>query len=287
MATPSADALLFSKMISAMSAIRLSFRLLFISICFIYGFTASAESDTAHHYRAKDGTRIYYEVHGTGFPVVLVHGFIVNAANWKKAVVYQALQQAGYQVILVDLRGNGLSDKPHETSAYENDAQAKDIMGIISELGISRYHVIGYSRGSIISARLLVLDKRVDKTILGGMGAEFTNPEWPRRIQFYHALMGDDVPELKSMVASVQKSGLDQLALALQQKEQPSTSKKTLGKVKKPVWVICGDQDKDNGLGSELAELIPGAVFREVPGNHNNTSGSPGFADAVLAFFKK
>ena len=50
------------------------------------------------------------------------------------------------------------------------------------------------------------------------MGAEFTNPEWPRRIMFYSALMGEDVPELKSMVEYVQKSGLDQLALAYQQK---------------------------------------------------------------------
>lgn len=248
---------------------------------------ANAQPDSSHFYKAPDGTSIYYEIHGNGYPVVLVHGFIVNSANWKKAPVYSELLKAGYRVILVDLRGNGLSGKPHIARAYENDAQAKDIMGIVSGLGIKQYDVIGYSRGSIISARLLVLDKRVNKTILGGMGAAFTNPEWPRRIMFYHALMGEDVPELKSMVEYVQKSGLDQTALAYQQKEQPSTSKEALSRVKKPVLVICGDHDKDNGLGTELSALIPGAQFKEVPGDHNHASGTPEFAAEALSFFKK
>ena len=193
----------------------------------------NAQSDTSHFYRAADGTNIYYEVKGNGYPVVLVHGFIVNSTNWKKSPLYLDLLKAGYQVVIMDLRGNGKSDKPHTAKAYENDAQAKDIMGIISELGIKKYDLIGYSRGSIIAARLLILDKRVHKTILGGMGAEFTNPEWPKRIQFYHALMGDNVPELKAMVQNIQKSGLDQLALAYQQKEQPYTPKEALHKVKK------------------------------------------------------
>ncbi len=257
---------------------------------FLFLFTNTeieAQTDSSHYYKATDGINIYYEVKGTGYPVVLVHGFIVTSSNWKKSPMYLDLLNAGYKVIIMDLRGNGKSDKPHLAAAYENDAQAKDIMGIVSELGIKKYDLIGYSRGSIIAARLLVLDKRVHKTILGGMGAEFTNPEWPRRIQFYHALMGDSVPELKAMVQNVQKSGLDQLALAYQQKEQPSTSKEALGKVKKHVLVISGDKDKDNGLGSELAALMPKAKFIEVPGVHNNAAATKEFSNAVLGFIKK
>lgn len=245
-----------------------------------------AQTDSSTNFLAKDGIKVHYEVKGAGFPVVLVHGFIVTGENWKKAALYQELISAGYQVITLDLRGNGKSDKPHDASYYENDAQAKDIMGIISSLGIKSYDVLGYSRGSIIAARLLVLDKRINKAVLGGMGAAFTNPEWPRRIQFYHALMGENVPELKGMVDYVQKSGLDQLALAYQQKEQPSTSAKSLSKIKKPVLVICGNEDKDNGMGVDLAKLIPGAIFKEVLGNHNNASATKAFSDTVIAFLK-
>jgi pimeloyl-ACP methyl ester carboxylesterase len=245
-----------------------------------------AQTDKGTDFIAKDGIKIHYEVKGTGFPVVLVHGFIVTGENWKKASLYQDLQDSGYQVITMDLRGNGKSDKPHEARFYEDDAQAKDIMGIITSLGIKSYHVLGYSRGSIITARLLVLDKRIDKAVLGGMGAAFTNPNWPRRIQFYQALIGEDVPELKSMVEYVQKSGLDQLALAYQQKEQPSTSVKSLSKIKKQVLIICGDQDRDNGLGVDLAKLIPKAKYLEVAGNHNNASNTKAFSDSVISFFK-
>jgi pimeloyl-ACP methyl ester carboxylesterase len=246
-----------------------------------------AQADSSRFYQAPDGTRIYYEVKGEGYPVVLVHGFIVNSSTWKKAPVYLELLKAGYQVIIMDLRGNGRSGKPHEAAAYENDAQAKDIIGIVSELGIKKYDVLGYSRGSIITARLLVLDKRVNKAILGGMGAEFTNPEWPRRIMFYHALMGDDVPELKTMVENVKRSGLDQLALAYQQKEQPSTSREVLRKVKKPVLVICGDHDGDNGSAIELKNLLPNAGYKEVPGDHNHAASSVEFAAEVLNFIRK
>lgn len=259
-----------------------------LSLVFLFFCVAShAQEDSARFYKTADGKKIYYEIHGRGFPVVLVHGFIVHGDNWKRTVLYTQLQQAGYQLIIPDLRGNGRSDKPHDAAAYENDAQARDIMGLVSELGIKQYHLAGYSRGSIIAARLLVLDKRVVKAILGGMGSEFTNPEWPRRILFYHALMGENVPELKSMVEYVQKAGLDQLALAYQQKEQPSTSREALAKIKRPVCVICGDKDKDNGLGIELAALIPGAVFKEVPGDHGHALATPEFAAVVLDFLRK
>ena len=151
-------------------------------------------------YKSFDGTKIYYESMGSGEPVLLVHGFIVNGQSWKKAALYKDLIDAGYRVIILDQRGNGRSDKPDNEQAYANDAEAKDIMGLMTALKVDAYNVVGYSRGSIITARLLVLDKRVKRAVMGGMGLDFTNPDWPRRIMFYHALRGDDVPELKSMV---------------------------------------------------------------------------------------
>ncbi|WP_315823126.1 alpha/beta hydrolase [Paraflavitalea speifideaquila] len=247
----------------------------------------SAQTDTAGFYTSFDGTKIFYEVKGSGQPVVLLHGFIVNSSTWKKAALYNDLQKAGYQVITLDLRGNGQSGKPHEAAAYANDAEAKDIMGLLTHLGIQQYQVVGYSRGSIITARLLVLDKRVQKAVLGGMGTDFTNPNWPRRIMFYRALSGDSIPELKGVVDYVQHSGLDQKALALLQKEQPSTPKEVLATVQQPVLVICGTEDSDNGAAADLARLFPHASFAPVPGNHNNAAASPQFSEAILAFLKR
>ncbi|HRI21896.1 MAG TPA: alpha/beta fold hydrolase [Panacibacter sp.] len=247
----------------------------------------NAQTDSVHYFTSFDKTKIYYEVKGNGYPVILVHGFIVNGESWKKTAVYEDLLHAGYKVITLDMRGNGKSDKPHTPEAYANDAEAKDIIGLTKMLGIKKYDVVGYSRGSIITARLLVLDKRVNKAVIGGMGSDFTNPEWPRRNMFYRALMGDTVKELEGMVQYVKESGLDQLALAYLQKEQPSTPKEMLAKVKQHVLVICGDNDTDNGSAKDLVKFFKIADYAQVPGDHGGALRTKEFSNAVIQFLTK
>jgi hypothetical protein len=89
------------------------------------------------------------------------------------------------------------------------------------------------------------------------------------------------------MVKYIQSSGLDQLALAYLQKEQPSTSKKELGAVKQPVLVVCGDKDSDNGSSDELVKLIPNARHANVPGDHGGAVRTAEFSSAVVSFLEK
>ena len=264
---------------------------LFISSLLVSSQNVSSQNqaliDTGSFFKSFDSTKIYYEVRGTGDAVVLVHGFIVNGQSWKRTVLYNDLIVQGYKVIILDQRGNGFSDKPHEPEAYENDAEAKDIMALMKLLGIKKYSAVGYSRGAIIVSRLLVLDKTIKKGVMGGMGAEFTNPEWPRRIMFYKALSGEPVPELETMVQNVKKQGLDQQALANLQKAQPSTSKEEIAKIKQPVLIICGDKDSDNGSAKELADLFKHPVYKITPGDHGGASRTKEFSTAVISFLKQ
>lgn len=250
-------------------------------------FTVLAQQDSAGYFSSFDKTRIYYEVKGTGTPVLLIHGFTGKGSDWKRRPLYDSLLANGFQVIIADLRGNGLSDKPHEPEAYADDAEAKDLMGLLKYLGIKKYEAVGYSRGSIILARLLVLDKDLTRAVIGGMGADFTNPLWPRRIGIYEALMYDSVKGYEDFRKRVVSTGLDRLALAYQQKEQPSASKEELAQVKQKVMIICGDQDTDNGKGEDLRQLIPKSEFVSVPGNHGSASGSTAFAIHALSFLKE
>ncbi len=256
-----------------------------VSIFFI-AKVSFAQTDSGY-FSSFYKTKIYYHVRGNGFPVLLVHGFIVNSNSWKHAAIYDSLVANGYKIILIDLRGNGKSDKPHADSAYSNDAEAKDIIGLMHYLNINNYDVVGYSRGSIITARLLVLDNHIRKAVMGGMGADFTNPNWQRRIDFYHALAADTVPALHTMVQSVQVQNLDQQALALMQKYQPSTSKEALSKIKIPVLIIHGDSDEANGSADELASFIPASQKAITPGDHNHAASTPEFAEAVLKFLRE
>ncbi|QEM11593.1 alpha/beta fold hydrolase [Mucilaginibacter rubeus] len=240
-----------------------------------------------NYYNSFDGAKIYYEVKGDGFPVILVHGFSGTGEGWKKGQLYNDLLTAGYKVIILDQRGNGRSDKPHTDAGYANDAEAKDIMGLATSLALKQYDIVGYSRGSIITSRVFVLDKRVQKAVMGGMGDAYTNPEWPRRIHAYKALMGDtSFHDVDGMIKYIRSNPFDELALAYQQKWQPSTSKQELAKVKIPVLLIDGTEDHDNGDEVALNKLIPGSKLVHVPGDHNSASRTAEFSKAVLDFLK-
>lgn len=260
--------------------------LAFLIVSTIHAQTATPPATDSGFYKSFDNTPIYYETSGAGKPVVLVHGFMGKGESWKKSQLYADLISLGYKVILLDLRGNGRSGKPHTDEGYNNDAEAKDIIGLLHYLHVKDYYAVGYSRGSIIVSRLLMLDKHVQRAVMGGMGTGFTDSAWPRRIMFYEALSGKDVPQLAAMVKNVQQSGLDQTALALQQKWQPFTTPKQLGTISKPVLLICGDKDEDNGAAPDLAAMIPGSKYVKVPGDHGGASRTKEFSNAVTTFLQ-
>jgi len=261
---------------------------LFVFLLIIGNFVSAQQVAVAgSYYSSFDGVKIYYEVKGDGFPVILVHGFSGTGEGWKKGQLYNDLLTAGYKVIILDQRGNGHSDKPHTDAGYANDAEAKDIIGLATSLGLKQYNIVGYSRGSIITSRVFVLDKRVKKAVMGGMGDAYTNPEWPRRIHAYKALMGDtSFHDVDGMIKYIRSNPFDELALAYQQKWQPSTSKQELAKVKIPVLLIDGTEDHDNGDEVALNKLIPGSKLFHVPGDHNSASRTAEFSKAVLDFLK-
>lgn len=261
--------------------------LIFTLLLSLTGFTraaAQAASSSETFFRSFDNTRIHYTVAGRGEPVILLHGFILNGDSWRKTPLYDSLHKAGYMVVTLDMRGNGLSDKPHDSAAYANDAEAKDIMALADYLKLGSYKAVGYSRGAIIVSRLLLMDGRVKCGVMGGMGAGFTDPEWPRRKLFYRALSGENIPELATMVKSVQAAGLDQQALALLQKEQPATTPAELGKIAQPVLVIGGDKDPDNDTGGALAAMMPVGFHATVTGDHGGTVRTANFASWVVDF---
>ncbi|AHG88117.1 alpha/beta hydrolase fold protein [Gemmatirosa kalamazoonensis] len=252
-----------------------------------------AQSDTTGGlYTAADGARIHYTAAGAGPAVVLLHGFLNDGTSWRRTPAYARLVDAGFRVVVVDLRGNGASDKPTAPEAWANDAETRDVVGVAQALGLGEYCVAGYSRGSIVAARLLELDPHVRCAVLGGMGADFTNPAWPRRVAAHRALAGLPLDSaalapVAGMVRAADQRGLDRRVLAMQQQAQPSSSRAALGRVRVPVLVISGDADQEDGSPEELARLFPRATLVTVPGDHGATMRSTAFADSVTAFLER
>jgi len=94
---------------------------------------------------------IYYEDHGTGDPVVLIHGWPLSGRSWEKQV--PALIKAGYRVITYDRRGFGDSSKPW--TGYEYDTLARDLDGLLTKLDLRNVTLVGFSMGGGEVARYL------------------------------------------------------------------------------------------------------------------------------------
>jgi non-heme chloroperoxidase len=88
--------------------------------------------------------RIYYEDHGSGPPVVLVHGYALNGHSWEKQET--ALLAAGHRVITYDRRGFGASSRP--SIGYDFDTLAADLHGLLSGLDLRAVVLAGFGMGS-------------------------------------------------------------------------------------------------------------------------------------------
>lgn len=95
---------------------------------------------------ANQTVKIHYQVLGQGAPVVLQHGLFGSLEDWHDYGYVAALQEA-YTVILIDARGHGESDKPHEPGLYTPQIMASDVVVVLDALGIDRSHFIGFSMG--------------------------------------------------------------------------------------------------------------------------------------------
>jgi non-heme chloroperoxidase len=94
---------------------------------------------------------LYYEDHGSGDPVVLIHGYPLNGASWEKQL--PALLAAGHRVITYDRRGFGKSSQP--ASGYNYDTFAQDLRKLVTQLKLRNVSLIGFSMGGGEVARYM------------------------------------------------------------------------------------------------------------------------------------
>src|SRR5690242_17181887 len=86
---------------------------------------------------------LYYEDHGSGDPVVLIHGYPLSGASWEKQV--PVLLEAGHRVITYDRRGFGKSSQP--TTGYDYDTFAADLKALLTRLKLKNFALAGFSMG--------------------------------------------------------------------------------------------------------------------------------------------
>jgi pimeloyl-ACP methyl ester carboxylesterase len=247
-------------------------------------------------FRTFDDTRIVFQRWGPSNgapPIVLHHGFVVDAnLNWVGPGIVDALVRTGRQVVALDARGHGRSEKPHDPDRYGETAMARDLMLLVDRLGVPRVDLVGYSMGAIVSLITATQDARVRRLVVGGVGAAVVelggvDTRVVPNEMLVGALLADD-PSQASPAATgfrmlADAIGGDRLALAAQARSvhcEPIP----LGRITAPTLVLAGDADPLAARPEVLAAAIPGASLVAVPGDHQLAVLSPLFSSAILGF---
>jgi len=128
----------------------------------------------------SNSVKIRYIVEGKGEPVVLIHGFTSNIeANWGKVI--KPLSES-YQVIALDCRGHGKSDKPTDPAKYGRE-MGEDVVRLLDHLHIQKAHLVGYSMGAYIAYGLLLIHPDRILTVTLGAGGGIPEPGTPDTVK--------------------------------------------------------------------------------------------------------
>jgi pimeloyl-ACP methyl ester carboxylesterase len=120
----------------------------------------------------SNGVKIRYVTEGKGEPVVLIHGWMGDSSMWGRDrsgnTKLNADGAKGFQLIALDCRGHGKSDKPHDPEKYGPE-MAADVVRLLDHLKIERAHLVGYSSGAFIAGKVAATHpKRVLSVVYAG-----------------------------------------------------------------------------------------------------------------------
>ncbi len=226
---------------------------------------------------------------GEGRPVILIHGYFSDAAtNWIKYGHAGLIAEAGFRVIMPDLRAHGQSEKPHDPASYPPDILADDQLSLIDHLGLTEFDLGGYSLGGRTVGRLLARGVAPGKAIISGMGLTGLTHTQGRGAFFAHVLdnLGKHERHSREWMAEAFLKSSDGDPLALRQILETfvNTSEEDLRGFTLPVGIVCGVDDQDNGSAEDLASALPAGRLIPIPGNHMSAVTKPELGIAIRDF---
>jgi pimeloyl-ACP methyl ester carboxylesterase len=228
-------------------------------------------------YAMNQGVRIHYQVEGTGPPLVLQHGYMMSIERWYRFGYVEALKPH-YQLILVDARGHGDSDKPYDRALYTWPISVLDIVAVLDALNLPQAIFWGFSMGGGIGFGLAkYAPERLRGLIIAGASAsaggsgpameqvDGSDPE--AFVAAFEARLGGRlVPEFRALVLAS-----DTRALVAAAQFRPSLED-ILPRIAVPCLMYIGELDGSFHQAQASAAQIPRVTFVSFPGlNHSQT----------------
>jgi len=223
-----------------------------------------------------NGIQLYYEIHGRGTPVVMLHGGYTDSDMWR---IQSKLLARRYRVIEIDSRGHGRSTDGQVPITYGQ--MADDTLALLDQLQIPTAHFVGWSDGAVIASHIAARHpERVDQLVL--IGAAFQGNVY---VNIFSALLGKDIlfnvamdllfsPKYKAVNPNPEhwRTFRDKLHSLWQSpcyfEEQPEeTCLEPLQSITAPTLVVAGKLEIiEQSHTRAIAEAIPNAQLEIVAG---------------------
>jgi pimeloyl-ACP methyl ester carboxylesterase len=227
-------------------------------------------------YANNQGVRIHYEVEGNGSPLVLVHGLLGYLEEWHELGYVDSLKK-DFTLILMDMRGHGGSDKPHDPEAYKLKLLVADVIAVMNALNIGKTHFLGYSLGGRMAFALAkYAPERFHSFIIGGQ-SPYARPHARIRWWLQRLKKGMDAhvegfekeagikmtPQTRAKILS---NDTEALAAFLSASEWRASLEDALPNMTMPCLFYVGEADECYAGARKCANLLPKAKFISFPG---------------------
>lgn len=230
------------------------------------------------------GVRIHYQTVGNGRPLILHHGTFGSGPDWIDRGYVEPLKN-DYQLILVDARGHGASDKPHDPAAYDLSIRASDVVSVLNDLGLPKADYFGYSMGGWIAFGLAQhAPARFSSFIIGAAHpyAESMQPyrdRMPQSQDAFVAIMEQFLGKLltPAMRERLVKNDLDALRVLTQDRVSMA---EVLRSMRMPCLLFVGELDPRLSPMRDCVAALANATIFTLPGHDHITT--PWQIDAIL-----
>jgi pimeloyl-ACP methyl ester carboxylesterase len=249
---------------------------------------------------------LYYETVGQGQPILFIHGLGSSARDWEIQVDFFS---RNYQVVTIDVRGHGRSDKP--AGPYSIALFARDVTKLINALGIIPVHIVGISMGGMIAFQLAVSEPELIKSlVIVNAAPEFVIRTMKERLQAFQRLLIVQLISMRKMGEVLSKrlfpkqeqEELRELLIERWAQNDPkaymASMKAILGwsvadqlsEIKCPVLVIASDEDYTPiALKESYVARIPNGEMKVIKDSRHATpvDQPDKFNQTVMAFLSK
>src|SRR5215469_9977593 len=238
-----------------------------------------------------NGVQIYFEVHGGGEPVLLLHGFSGTSQDWKPSLEQWG---AGFQIILPDLRGHGRSSIL--TKPFRPDDAAADMFALLNDLGIDAFKGVGISGGGNVLLHMATKQRKRVRTMVLVIATSYFPPQARAIMRQYAKHLPEQErerlrqrhPQAEAQIQAL----LDSTASFADSYDDLNFTPPVLSTIEARTLIIQGDRDPlyPVEISFEMARAIPKSRMWIIPGaGHGPVIGErwPEFVRTAAAFLRE